>query len=103
MFLLLTIFVNGRISVDKTPSVVFVFLAVITLGIFFYIFSSNVYEVFVLSAVTGLSMGVVQPLLMTITNAIKKKMTKAYLTSMDEMTRPSTSTPKIRLSDSDAV
>ena len=64
------IFVNGRISVDKTPSVVFVFLAVMTLDIFFYIFSSNVYEVFVLSAVTGLSMGVVQPLLMTITNAI---------------------------------
>ena len=64
------IFVNGRISVDKTPKVVVAFLAVMTLGIFFYIFSSNVYEVFVLSAVTGLSMGVVQPLLMTITNAI---------------------------------
>lgn len=64
------IFVNGRISVDKTPKVVFAFLAVMTLGIFFYIFSTNVYEVLILSAVTGLSMGVVQPLLMTITNAI---------------------------------
>ncbi len=64
------IFVNGRISVDKTPKVVFAFLTIMTLGIFFYIFSSNVYEVFILSAVTGLSMGVVQPLLMTITNAI---------------------------------
>ena len=64
------IFVNGRISVDKTPKVVFAFLTVMTLGIFFYIFSSNVYEVFILSAITGLSMGVVQPLLMTITNAI---------------------------------
>ena len=64
------IFVNGRISVDKTPRVVFAFLVVMTLGIFFYIFSTNIYEVFILSAVTGLSMGVVQPLLMTITNAI---------------------------------
>ena len=64
------IFVNGRISVDKTPKVVFAFLVVMTLGIFFYIFSTNVYEVFILSAITGLSMGVVQPLLMTITNAI---------------------------------
>lgn len=64
------IFVNGRISVDKTPKVVFAFLVVMTLGIFFYIFSTDVYEVFVLSAITGLSMGVVQPLLMTITNAI---------------------------------
>ena len=35
------IFVNGRISVDKTPKVVFAFLAIMTIGIFVYIFSKN--------------------------------------------------------------
>ncbi len=64
------IFVNGRISVDKTPKVVFAFLAIMTIGIFVYIFSKNIYEVLILSGITGFSMGVVQPLLMTITNAI---------------------------------
>jgi MFS family permease len=64
------IFVNGRISVDKTPKVIFGFLLLMTLGIFIYIFSTNIYEVLALSGITGISMGVVQPLLMTVTNAI---------------------------------
>jgi MFS family permease len=64
------IFINGRINIEKTPKIIALFLSIMTLGIFFYIFSNNIYEVFILSAITGLSMGVVQPLLMTVTNVI---------------------------------
>ncbi len=68
--MLSNIFINGRINISMTPKVVFVFLAIMSAGIFLYIFSNNIYEVFILSSITGLSMGVVQPLLMTITNLI---------------------------------
>ncbi len=62
--------INGRVNIEKTPRIVTLFLLILTVGIFFYTLSSNIYEVLILSMVTGLSMGVIQPLLMTITNVI---------------------------------
>ncbi len=64
------VLINGRINIEKTPKIIALFLSIMTLGIFFYILSNNIYEVLILSAITGLSMGVVQPLLMTVTNII---------------------------------
>ncbi|MEM0140359.1 MAG: MFS transporter, partial [Ferroplasma sp.] len=64
------IFINGRIGVDKTPKIVLIFLIIMSAGIFAYIFSRNIYMVLILSTITGISMGVVQPLLLTITNII---------------------------------
>ncbi len=67
------VLINGRINIEKTPRVIAFFLLVMTVGIFFYVLSNNIYEVLILSTVTGLSMGVVQPLLMTVTNVIAPK------------------------------
>ncbi len=64
------VLINGRINIEKTPKIIALFLLVMTIGIFFYILSDNIYEVLILSMVTGISMGVVQPLLMTVTNVI---------------------------------
>ena len=62
-------------------------LLIMTVGIFFYLLSNNIYEVLILSTVTGLSMGVVQPLLMTVTNVIappgkRDKYIAAYTASL---------------------
>ncbi|MGE9810282.1 MFS transporter, partial [Ferroplasma acidiphilum] len=64
------VLINGRINIEKTPRTIALLLLIMTVGIFFYLLSNNVYEVLILSTVTGLSMGVVQPLLMTVTNVI---------------------------------
>lgn len=64
------VMINGRINIEKTPRTIALLLLIMTVGIFFYLLSNNVYEVLILSTVTGLSMGVVQPLLMTVTNVI---------------------------------
>ncbi|AGO60094.1 MFS transporter [Ferroplasma acidarmanus] len=64
------VLINGRINIEKTPRTIALLLLIMTGGIFFYLLSNNVYEVLILSTVTGLSMGVVQPLLMTVTNVI---------------------------------
>ncbi len=64
--LISNMFVNGRIKINKTPITIFLFLLLMTISIFFLIFASNIYEVFILSLATGLSMGVVQTLLMTL-------------------------------------
>ena len=91
------IFVNGRISVDKTPKVVFAFLAIMTIGIFVYIFSKNIYEVLILSGIWILRDSTY--IITEEENAMKKNMRKAYLTFMEDNIRPSTSTPNIRLRD----
>jgi len=64
------VLINGRINIEKTPRTIALLLLIMTVGIFFYLLSNNIYEVLILSTVTGLSMGVVQPLLMTVTNVI---------------------------------
>ena len=64
------VLINGRINIEKTPRTIALLLLIMTVGIFFYLLSNNIYEVLILSTVTGLSMGVVQPLLMTVTNII---------------------------------
>ena len=56
------VLINGRINIEKTPRTIALLLLIMTVGIFFYLLSNNVYEVLILSTVTGLSMGVVQPL-----------------------------------------
>ncbi|AAT42723.1 MFS transporter [Picrophilus oshimae] len=68
--LISNIFVNGKIRIDRTPVTIFSFLLLMTISIFFLIFSSNIYEVLVLSLASGLSMGVVQTLLMTLITAL---------------------------------
>ena len=81
------VLINGRINIEKTPRTIALLLLIMTVGIFFYLLSNNVYEVLILSTVTGLSMGVVQPLLMTVTNVIappgkRDKYIAAYTASL---------------------
>lgn len=81
------VLINGRINIEKTPRTIALLLLIMTVGIFFYLLSNNIYEVLILSTVTGLSMGVVQPLLMTVTNVIappgkRDKYIAAYTASL---------------------
>jgi MFS family permease len=68
--LISNILINGRVNISKTPKMITLFLFIMTASIFAFIFTKNIYEVLVLSFITGSSMGVVQPLLMTVTNII---------------------------------
>ncbi len=68
--LISNVLINGKVNISKTPKVITIFLFIMTIVIFLYMFTTNIYEVFLLSLISGSAMGIVQPLLMTVTNLI---------------------------------